>query len=122
MPTAYTDGASVYPACQNLLLAARALGYGGVHDRAGSSPPTPSCARCCTSPTRSRSWRPSPSGGPQGHHGPVRRRPLPELVYGERWGEAPAWAVDPDGRRPHVGRTADPQPIESAVLRTLAEG
>jgi nitroreductase len=25
-----TDGASVYPACQNLLLAARALGYGGV--------------------------------------------------------------------------------------------
>src|SRR5581483_1936145 len=24
------EGASVYPACQNLLLAARALGYGGV--------------------------------------------------------------------------------------------
>ncbi len=24
------DGANVYPACQNLLLAARALGYGGV--------------------------------------------------------------------------------------------
>jgi len=28
--TAFADGASVYPACQNLLLAARALGYGGV--------------------------------------------------------------------------------------------
>ena len=27
---AFADGASVYPACQNLLLAARALGYGGV--------------------------------------------------------------------------------------------
>jgi len=26
----FTEGASVYPACQNLLLAARALGYGGV--------------------------------------------------------------------------------------------
>ena len=25
-----TEGASIYPACQNLLLAARALGYGGV--------------------------------------------------------------------------------------------
>ncbi len=25
----YTEGASIYPACQNLLLAARALGYGG---------------------------------------------------------------------------------------------
>ena len=28
--TAESDGASIYPACQNLLLAARALGYGGV--------------------------------------------------------------------------------------------
>src|SRR5580704_1455170 len=28
--TAASDGASVFPACQNLLLAARALGYGGV--------------------------------------------------------------------------------------------
>ena len=28
-PTPF-EGASVYPACQNLLLAARALGYGGV--------------------------------------------------------------------------------------------
>ena len=36
-------------------------------------------------------------GRPRGHHGPVRRRPLPELVYGERWGEAPEWAVDPAG-------------------------
>ncbi len=36
-------------------------------------------------------------GRPQGRHGPVRRRPLPELVYGDRWGEPPAWAVDPAG-------------------------
>ena len=28
--TGAADGASLYPACQNLLLAARALGYGGV--------------------------------------------------------------------------------------------
>ena len=28
--SAVSDGASVFPACQNLLLAARALGYGGV--------------------------------------------------------------------------------------------
>ncbi len=48
-------------------------------------------------------------GRPQGQHGPVRRRPLPELVYGERWGEAPAWAVDPEGpptrRRGRPGRS-----------------
>jgi hypothetical protein len=36
-------------------------------------------------------------GRPQGRHGPVRRRPLPELVYGDHWGEAPTWAVDPAG-------------------------
>jgi hypothetical protein len=36
-------------------------------------------------------------GRPRGHHGPVRRRPLAELVYGERWGEAPTWAIDPAG-------------------------
>ena len=28
-------------------------------------------------------------GRPVGRHGPVRRRPLAELVYGEKWGEAP---------------------------------
>ena len=36
-------------------------------------------------------------GRPRGHHGPGRRRPLRELVYGERWEEPPAWAVDPAG-------------------------
>jgi hypothetical protein len=36
-------------------------------------------------------------GRPVGSHGPVRRRPMSELVYGERWGEAPAWAADPTG-------------------------
>jgi hypothetical protein len=26
-------------------------------------------------------------GWPRGRHGPVRRRPLPEVVFGEHWGE-----------------------------------
>jgi hypothetical protein len=26
-------------------------------------------------------------GWPRGHHGPVRRRPLAEVVYQDRWGE-----------------------------------
>ncbi|HZU72803.1 MAG TPA: nitroreductase, partial [Acidimicrobiales bacterium] len=38
-------------------------------------------------------------GRPEGGHGPVRRRPMAEVVYGERWGQAPAWAVDPPGTR-----------------------
>jgi hypothetical protein len=36
-------------------------------------------------------------GRPLGRHGPVRRRPLPELVFGEQWGQPPGWAVDPEG-------------------------
>jgi nitroreductase len=96
-PTAdTTDGASVYPACQNLLLAARSLGYGGVMtiwhygvDAALRSllgiPDDVVLAATIT------------LGRPVGRHGPVRRRPLSELVFGERWGEPPDWAVDPDG-------------------------
>jgi hypothetical protein len=38
-----------------------------------------------------------PLGRPEGHHGPVRRRPLAELVYEDRWEGPAAWAVDPDG-------------------------
>lgn len=105
-----TEGGSVYPACQNLLLAARALGYGGVLTgwHAGVE-------------TELRALLGIPDGvlvagtillgRPQGHHGPVRRRPLGELVYG-RWGETPAWAADPPGTRhtsagPPAVRAAD---------------
>jgi nitroreductase len=96
-----TDGASVYPACQNLLLAARALGYGGVmtgwHQAVDAELRTllhiPDDVVICATITLGR---------PVGRHGPVRRRPLAELVYGETWGHAPAWAVDPAG----AGHTA----------------
>ena len=90
------ESGAIYPACQNLLLAARALGYGGVltgfHvvvDRQLQEllglPAATSIAATIT------------LGRPAGHHGPVRRRPLGDLVYAERWGDAPAWAVDPPG-------------------------
>ena len=38
-------------------------------------------------------------GRPEGNHGPVRRRPLAELVYEESWGQAASFAVDPPGTR-----------------------
>jgi nitroreductase len=92
------EGASVYPACQNLLLAARALGYGGVltlfHGLVDEALRTllsiPDGVFVAATIT---------IGKPQGAHGPVRRRPLGELVYGDRWGDAPEWAVDPPGTR-----------------------
>ena len=91
-----TEGASVYPACQNLLLAARALGYGGVltiwHALVEAElhellhiPDDVFIAATIT------------LGRPAGANGPVRRRPLPELVFEERWDEPPRWAVDPPG-------------------------
>ena len=92
------EGASVYPACQNLLLAARALGYGGVltqfhafvEDRLRPLLEVPDDVALSATITL---------GKPLGGHGPVRRRPLDELVFGDRWGEAPTWAVDPPGTR-----------------------
>jgi nitroreductase len=92
------EGASVYPACQNLLLAARALGYGGVltlwHSlvdrelRALLGVPDDTAIAATVT-----------IGRPAGRHGPVRRRPLDELVFDDRWGRTPAWAVDPPGTR-----------------------
>jgi nitroreductase len=92
------EGASVYPACQNLLLAARALGYGGVltgfqalvEDRLRPLLQVPDGVFLAATIT---------IGRPEGRHGPVRRRPIAELVYGDQWGKAPAWAVDPPGTR-----------------------
>jgi nitroreductase len=93
-----TEGASVYPACQNLLLAARALGYGGVmtgwhalvEDELRAAVGLPDdiviAATICL-------------GRPVGHHGPVRRRPVRELVYDDHWGDPAPWATDPPGTR-----------------------
>ena len=84
------EGASVYPACQNLLLAARALGYGGALTmwhlardtelrELLSVPDHVALSACIT------------LGVPEGRHGPVRRKPLSELVYDDTWGTEPAW-------------------------------
>ena len=93
-----TEGASIYPACQNLLLAARALGYGGVmttwhqlvEDELRELAGIPEGVGIAAT---------IPLGKPVGHHGPVRRRPLGELVYDDRWDAGASWAVDPAATR-----------------------
>ena len=96
--THFSDGASVYPACQNLLLAARALGYGGV--MTGWQFAVDAELRTLLQiPDGVAIMATITLGRPLGHHGPVRRRPLPELVYGEQWEQSPDWAVDPPGAR-----------------------
>ncbi|MCR9279980.1 MAG: nitroreductase family protein [Pseudomonadaceae bacterium] len=92
------EGASMYPAVQNLLLGARALGYGGVitgfHGSVEAeikellSIPDDVFISCTVT-----------LGKPEGQHGSVRRRPMEELVFGDSWGEAPGWAIDPPGTR-----------------------
>ena len=100
--TDLTVGASVYPVCQNLLLAARGLGYGGVltmwhatvdrelHELLAIPDDVVIAATVAL-------------GKPEGHHGSVRRRPVAELVFDGRWDQAASWATEPPGTR-HTGR------------------
>src|SRR5437879_7776001 len=79
-------GSSIYPAVQNLLLAARAYGLGG----------------CLTAthliyeeeikailgiPDHVNTFALVPLGYPEDRFGPVRRRPVDEVTYLDRWGE-----------------------------------
>lgn len=94
-------GGAIYPAVQNLLLAARALGYGGVIT--GWHGPVEAEVRKVLGMPEDRSKlaiaATIPLGKPVGNHGPVRRRPLAEVVYEDGWEESASWAVDPEGSR-----------------------
>ena len=84
--TTRSRGSSIYPAVQNLLLAARAYGLGG----------------CLTAthliyeeeikailgiPHHVNTFALVPLGYPEDRFGPVRRRPVDEVTYLDRWGE-----------------------------------
>jgi nitroreductase len=92
------EGASIYPTCQNLLLAARGLGYGGVltmwHQAVEGELRTllgiPDDAAISATITL---------GVPEGRHGPVRRKPLAEVVTDGHWDAGAAWATDPTASR-----------------------
>jgi len=90
------EGASIYPACQNVLLAARALGYGGAFSSWQFAVET-ELRELLGIPDGTFVAGTITVGKPVGHHGPVRRRPMRELVYEDGWGHPPDWAVDPPG-------------------------
>jgi len=88
-PSPY-EGASVYPACQNLLLAARALGYGGAltmwHHGVEAElrqlleiPDGVALSACIT------------LGVPVGRHGPLKRKPVEEITFDDAWGRPADW-------------------------------
>lgn len=97
-PLHLTDGGSIYPASQNLLLAARALGYGGVltmwHQHVEEE-----LRELLGIPAGVFIAGTIALGRPVGGHGPVRRRPVGELVFDGAWGAPATWAVDPAGTR-----------------------
>jgi nitroreductase len=89
-----TEGASVYPACQNLLLAGRAYGYDGVLT-GFQAPVEAEWGRRIGIPSEVALCATIRIGWPVGRHGPVGRRPMADIVYGERWGTGASWAIDP---------------------------
>jgi nitroreductase len=92
------EGASVFPACQNILLAARALGYGGV--LTGFHFGVEAELRALLAVPEDVFMAATITlGRPKGGHGPVRRRPMAELVFDDAWDNPAPWAVDPPGTR-----------------------
>jgi nitroreductase len=82
-----TAGASIYPAVQNMLLAARALGLGSTlttrhlfHEKETEA--------ALGLPPGVHSYAILPIGYPMGNFGPTRRGALEDFVYLDRWGEA----------------------------------
>jgi nitroreductase len=80
-----TAGSSIYPAVQNMLLAARALGLGATLTTLYLNFEKEAEAALGL-PADVHSYALLPIGYPKGRFGPVRRVPLSEIVYGDQWG------------------------------------
>jgi nitroreductase len=86
-PETIWSGASIYPAVQNILIAARALGLGAVLTTRHTLYSAEVDA-ILEIPPGARSYAIIPIGYPMGSFGPVQRRPLKDVVYLDRWGAA----------------------------------
>lgn len=88
-----TPGGSYYPAVQNLLLAARALGVGGsifnlpLRDREALK-------RMLDIPENNEVYCVLPLGYPSDKIGPVARKPVKKVVYWEKFGQTWAYAAE----------------------------
>jgi nitroreductase len=86
VPPTRWSGASIYPAVQNMLLAARALGLGAtlttrhlLYEKETEA--------ALGLPSGVHSYAILPIGYPVGKFGPVGRGALADVVYAERWGQ-----------------------------------
>jgi nitroreductase len=81
-----SDGASIYPAVQNMLLAARALGLGATLTTLHLAFET-EVETALGLPDGAQSFAILPIGYPLGKFGPVARAPLEDVVFADRWGQ-----------------------------------
>jgi len=81
-----TAGSSIYPAVQNMLLAARALGLGATLTTLYLQFEK-EIEAALGLPADVHSYALIPIGYPMGRFGPVRRVPLADVAYGDRWGQ-----------------------------------
>ena len=81
-----TAGSSIYPAVQNMLLAARALGLGATLTTLYLNFEK-EVETTLGLPADVHSYALIPLGYPMGRFGPVRRAPLTEVVFENRWGQ-----------------------------------
>lgn len=82
----FTLGSSIYPAVQNLMLAARAFGIGStlttIHRGRDAE-----IKQLLNIPDDVHTAALIPLGYPRGHWGEAKRKPLEEVVFAERFGE-----------------------------------
>jgi nitroreductase len=81
-----TAGSSIYPAVQNMLLVARALGAGATLTTLYLNFEK-EVEAALGLPADVHSYALIPIGYPMGRFGPVRRVPLVDVTYGDRWGQ-----------------------------------
>jgi nitroreductase len=81
-----TSGSSIYPAVQNMLLAARALGLGATLTTLYLNFEK-EVEAALDLPSEVHTYAILPIGYPVGRFGPVRRLPLADVVYEDQWGE-----------------------------------
>jgi nitroreductase len=80
------DPASIYPGCQNLFLAARALGLGTALTTVHRLK-EPEVRAVLDIPDDVHTWAMIPVGYPLGRWGEAKRRPVEETTYWDRYGE-----------------------------------
>jgi nitroreductase len=93
-------GGSIFPAMQNFLLAARALGLGACLTSWASYGGEPLLRDAVGVPDDWMLAGHIVVGWPRGSHGPVRRRPLAEVAFLDRWGEGADQIVGPEAPVP----------------------